>query len=84
MGGPTYIDSAIRDLAGPVAWWWTGFLWFFSVLGICFYGLGIIGVIVLWMMGKSRKRLGQEYSATLKNAVSKLVEPGNQPPAAAT
>jgi len=76
MGAPAYIDSAIQSLVGPTAPGWSVIAWFFSILGICFYGVGFIGVIVLVVMGRSRKRQARENSAILKSAVGKLLEPG--------
>ena len=43
--------------------------WIASVCGICFYGLGFIGLVVLFVAGGKRKRKNQGLAATLRTAV---------------
>jgi hypothetical protein len=69
-----HFNAVMQSLVVQSPPWWEGFAWGASILAICFYGVGIIGVIVLAVKRKNRFRQNQENLAALKGAVAKLVE----------
>ena len=65
----TKMDAAIQDLAAKPASGWVVLAWIASLFGICFYGLGIIGIVVLFVAGGNRKRKNRERVASLQAAL---------------
>ena len=47
--------------------------WIASIFGICLYGLGFIGIIILFIAGGKRKKRNQELADTLRAAVDGVI-----------
>ncbi len=69
----TMIGSGVSDLAVPPTPGWVPFAWIASVFGICVYGLGIIAIIVLFVLGSGRKKRNQQLLNTLTTAVDTAI-----------
>jgi hypothetical protein len=65
----TKIDPAIQGLVAKPASGLVVLAWFASIFGICLYGLGIIGIVVLLIEGGKRKRKNKEMTQTLRVAL---------------
>jgi hypothetical protein len=69
----TKIDSAIDGLATKPASGLIMLAWIACIFGICLYGLGIVGLVVLFIVGGKRKRKNQELVATLRTALDGVI-----------
>ena len=69
----TKIHPAVQGLASRPASGWVPLAWLASIFGICLYGLGIIGIIILFVVGRKRKRKNQELTDTLQAAVDGVI-----------
>ena len=69
----TKIDPAIQGLAGQPASGLVTLAWIASIFGICLYGLGFIGIIILFIAGGKRKKRNQELTDTLRAAVDGVI-----------
>ena len=65
----TKMESAIQGLAAKPTSGLVMLAWIASIFGICLYGLGIIGIIVLFITGGNRKRRNRGLVATLQAAL---------------
>jgi hypothetical protein len=65
----TRLGPAIEGLAMKPASGLVPLAWIACVFGICFYGLGIIGLVFLFIAGGKRKLKNRELAATLGAAV---------------
>jgi hypothetical protein len=69
----TKLDAAIQGLAVPPTPGWVTWAWMASIFGICFYGVGFIAMIVLFITGRSRKKRNQELLATFQSALDGVI-----------
>ena len=65
----TKMESAIQGLVAKPTSGLVMLAWIASIFGICLYGLGIIGIIVLFITGGNRKRRNRGLVATLQAAL---------------
>jgi hypothetical protein len=74
IGAPVFMDASISELALAPSPWWMPFAWGVSVLAICFYGLGLIALVVLAVRGWNRIKKRTEYAEVIKNGVRNLLQ----------
>jgi hypothetical protein len=65
----TKIESAIQSLAVKPTPGLVIVAWIASIFGICLYGLGLIGIVALFIAGGKRKRRNKELADTLRAAL---------------
>jgi hypothetical protein len=65
----TKIESAIQGLAVKPTSGFVTLAWIACVFGLCFYGLGLIGMVALFIAGRKRKKRNQELADTFKAAL---------------
>jgi hypothetical protein len=69
----TKIDPAIQGLVVESTSLPTLLAWFASLFGICIYGLGIIGIVLLLIAGGKRKRRNKERLDALQPALDAAI-----------
>ena len=69
----TKMDSDIQELAVPPTSGMVTLAWIASIFGICLYGLGFIGIIILFIAGGKRKKRNQKLADTLRVAVDGVI-----------
>lgn len=69
----TMFDSAIGGLACRPAPALVTLAWIACFFGICLYGLGIVGMVILFVTGRNRKKRNQQLFDTFKAAVDGAV-----------
>ena len=65
----TKMEPAILNLTAKPASGLVMLAWIASIFGICFYGLGIIGIVALFIAGGKRKAKSKEQADTLRTAL---------------
>jgi hypothetical protein len=69
----TRFDAAIQGLAMKPAPGLLPLAWIASIFGICVYGLGIIGIIVLFILGRQRNRKNKERADLFRPEVDRAI-----------
>jgi hypothetical protein len=69
----TKFDAAIQNLAMKPAPGLLPLAWIASIFGICFYGLGIIGIIVLFISGRNRNRKNKQLADLFRPEVDRAI-----------
>jgi hypothetical protein len=67
------IEPGIQRLAVPPTSGLVPIGWLVSAVAFCFYGLGIIGLIAMFILGRRRKSRNQHLANTLREAVNSAV-----------